>query len=349
MKSFDIVEWGRPLQEVIRATPKPTGSEVLLAVQACGVCHSDLHIRDGFLDLGEGRRASFEDLGLKLPFTLGHEIVGTVVAAGPAADIAPGARRVVYPWIGCGVCRHCTAGDELSCESNVALGTRRAGGYADHVIVPHPRYLLDFGDLDPLVAATCACSGLTAFSALRKLPVYGPEDTLLLIGAGGLGLAALDLARTLTKARVVGADIDPAKLMAASAASGCATVDLRQPGAVERLRAIVGEGVRGVIDFVGAPNTLDFGLKAAGKGATLVAVGLFGGGLNLSTAMLPSRNLTLRGSYVGTLQEMRDLLALVQRERLLRVPIEQIPMPQINDALEALATGRARGRLVAVA
>lgn len=349
MKSYDIIEWGRPLQAVIRETPMPIDSQVLLAVHACGVCHSDLHIREGHLDLGEGRKVSFESLGLKLPFTLGHEIVGTVVAAGPDAKVEIGARRVVFPWIGCGQCRHCLRGDELSCESNIALGTRRAGGFSDHVLVPHSRYLLEYGSLDPLVAATCACSGLTAYSALRKLPPLTTDDTLLLIGAGGLGLAALSLASKLTQATIVVADIDAAKLTLAQQSGKCEVVDMSTPDAVAKLRQKMGEGVRATIDFVGAPSTLEFALQSAGKGATVVVVGLFGGGISLSTALLPSRNLTLRGSYVGTLEEMRELLALLQRDNLFRVPLSTLPMDQINDALHALATGQVQGRLVALA
>lgn len=346
MKSFDIVDWGRPLQQVIRSKPTPVGGQVLMAVNACGVCHSDLHIRQGYLDLGDDRKVSFEQLGLKLPFTLGHEIVGTVVARGPHADIPIGAKRVIYPWIGCGECRHCRRDDELSCEANRALGTRTAGGFSNYVLVPHQRYLLEYGGTDPNVAATCACSGLTAYSALRKLPSLDDSDTLLLIGAGGLGLAALSLASAMTGAKVVVADIDAKKLAHAERTTGCRTLNMSDAGAHDRLLALAGEKVRGVIDFVGSPDTLEFALNVAGKGASIIVVGLFGGSLNLSLALLPSRNLTLRGSYVGTLQEMRELLELNDQKKLLQVPIREMPIESLNDALEALEQGRVQGRIV---
>jgi D-arabinose 1-dehydrogenase-like Zn-dependent alcohol dehydrogenase len=349
VKSYDIVAWGQPLQAVLRDTPVPRGGEVLVKVQACGVCHSDLHIQAGHLDLGNGRKVSFESVGLRLPFTLGHEIVGTVAAAGPDATATVGAPCVVYPWIGCGHCRQCLRGDELACEANISLGTRRAGGFADHVLVPHARYLLDYGTLDPLVAATCACSGLTAYSALRKLPPLAADDGVLLIGAGGLGLAALGLATALTPARIVVGDIDTGKLALARSSGARDTIDLGGDDAAGRLRALLGEGARGVIDFVGSPDTVDLAMKAAGKGGTVIVVGLYGGALPLSTALLPMRNLTLRGSYVGSLQEMRELLALAQREPVLRVPILPRPMAQLNDALAELESGRAHGRIVALA
>jgi alcohol dehydrogenase, propanol-preferring len=351
MKSYDIVEWGRPLQAVVRETPRPEGTQVLVRVSACGVCHSDLHIQGGALDLGEGRRVSFESVGVTLPFTMGHEIVGEVAAAGPQADVAVGTRCVVYPWHGCGQCRLCLQGDELSCAQGMALGTRRPGGYADFVMVPHPRYLLDPGTLDPLLAATCACSGLTAYAALRKLPPLTADDTLLLIGAGGLGLAALGLAAELTPARVVVADIAEAKLAAAARAGAQGGVNLEaadDEAALARLRELKAE-VRAVIDFVGSPRTVGLAMKAVGRGGSIVVVGLFGGALPVSTALLPMRNLTLRGSYVGTLAEMEDLLALLQRRPLLKVPLEQRPMSALNQALADLAAGRVAGRLLVTA
>jgi len=347
MKSYDIVEWGKPLQVVMRDTPKPVGTEVLVKIDACGVCHSDLHIRDGSLDLGNGRRVTFESVGVKLPFTLGHEIVGTVVSGGPDATVAAGARCVVYPWQGCGHCRHCRRGDELSCDAGRALGTRLPGGYSDHVIVSHERYLLDYGTLDPLLAATCACSGLTAFSALRKLPSLTVEDSILLIGAGGLGLAALGLTSVLTKARVVVADIDSAKLSVARSQGAHEILDLKQTDAGARLRSMVGEGVRGVIDFVGSPDTVDFAINAAGRGGVAVIVGLFGGALPLSTALLPMRNLTVRGSYVGSLAEMVELIALLQASPVPTLPLHERAMSQINEMLADLAAGKVSGRVVA--
>jgi alcohol dehydrogenase, propanol-preferring len=349
MKSYDIVEWGRPLQLQMRETPVPAGTQVLVKIDACGVCHSDLHIQTGALDLGNGRKVSFESVGVELPFTMGHEIVGTVAAAGPDAHVAVGSRCVVYPWQGCGECRACRGGRELDCDFGAALGTRKRGGYADHVLVPHERYVLDYGSLDPLLAATCACSGLTAYSALRKLPDLQAEDSLLLIGAGGLGLAALGLAKGMTAARILVADIDDDKLAQASRAGAAGTFDLRQADVSTVLRAAAPAGIRAVIDFVGSPQTTELALSVVGRGGTVVVVGLFGGALPLSTALLPMRNIALKGSYVGTLQEMRDLLALLQREPLLHVPISTWPMSQLNDALGALGAGKVVGRILAIA
>src|SRR5262249_17783900 len=151
-------------------TPEPVGSEVLLRVLAAGVCHSDVHIRDGFYDLGGGKRLWLTDRGIKLPLTMGHETVGDVVAAGPKAQgVKVGERRLAFPWIGCGECELCHSGEEQLCAKPGFLGVFRAGGYSDYLIVPHPRYLLDIGDLAPSRAAPLACSGVTTFGALKKV------------------------------------------------------------------------------------------------------------------------------------------------------------------------------------
>src|SRR5262249_59939454 len=105
MKSYDVVEFGAPLQASEKRTPDPRGSEVLLRTLAAGVCHSDLHIRDGWYDLGGGKKLILKDRGMALPLTMGHEIVGEVVALGPeAAGVEVGDKRLAHPWIGCSTC-----------------------------------------------------------------------------------------------------------------------------------------------------------------------------------------------------------------------------------------------------
>ena len=150
MDSYQLTGYGAPLERLEAARPEPSGDEVLLAVEACGVCHSDLHLADGYFDLGDARRLDLTG-GRELPFTLGHEISGVVVACGPrVAGVAIGDRRIVYPWIGCGTCSTCETGEEHLCAAPRALGITRAGGFADHVLVPHARYLFDPG---PVAAA----------------------------------------------------------------------------------------------------------------------------------------------------------------------------------------------------
>src|SRR5579884_2529782 len=142
-----LVAYGQPLCETVVDVPPPHGSEVLVRVERCGVCHSDLHLQDGYFELGGDKRLDITK-DRPLPFTLGHEIAGVIEAAGPEArDAVVGARVAVYPWIGCGTCAACRAGDENLCSSHRHLGVAADGGYASHVLVPHPRYLLDYAPL----------------------------------------------------------------------------------------------------------------------------------------------------------------------------------------------------------
>ena len=158
MRMFQVCVCGQPLQLNEQPTPQPAGSEVLLKVLAAGVCHSDLHLADGWFDLGGGKKMSLADRGMKLPVTLGHENVGEVVAVGPdAKGVKVGDRRLAHPWIGCGTCGPCKRGDENLCRAMRSLGVFSNGGYADYLMVPHPRYLFDIGDLPPDRAAPLAC------------------------------------------------------------------------------------------------------------------------------------------------------------------------------------------------
>ena len=164
-----LVAYGQPLCETVAGRPIPRGSEVLIRVASCGVCHSDLHIQDGYFTLSGDKRLDITK-DRALPFTLGHEIAGVIEAAGDGAEGAVIGRHVaVYPWIGCGVCAACHADEENMCSAHHHLGIAADGGFATHVLVPHPRYLLDYAPLSPSFAGPLMCSGLTAYAALKRL------------------------------------------------------------------------------------------------------------------------------------------------------------------------------------
>jgi D-arabinose 1-dehydrogenase-like Zn-dependent alcohol dehydrogenase len=347
MKSYQIVDWGKPLQLRIRETPVPEGEEVLVRIEASGVCHSDVHIRAGFFDLGGGRRANLADAGAPLPLTMGHEIAGTVVAMGPlASGVEIGTRGVVFPWIGCGKCAFCVQGRDVDCETPRSLGTRRDGGYSDYVLVPKGRYIVPSGDLDIHLAATYACSSLTAFGALQKLPPLSGDDRVLLIGAGGLGLAAIAIAPLVTQARLVVADVDPAKLEAAARQGAAVTFDSRASGAAAALKLAAGGPIRGVIDFVGSRDTAQLALAVATKGTVIVIVGLHGGSVEVALPMLPTRNLTIRGSYVGTLEDLQALIRFAQEGRLPPIPVTRRRLDEVDHILDELDERRLVGRVV---
>ncbi|HUA53370.1 MAG TPA: alcohol dehydrogenase catalytic domain-containing protein, partial [Candidatus Sulfotelmatobacter sp.] len=227
MISYDVARFGAPLERFERPTPQPTGSEVLLKVLAAGVCHSDIHIRSGEYDLGGGKRLNMGERGVALPLTMGHETVGEVLALGPnASGVKPGDRRLVYPWIGCGACTVCARGDENLCAKPRSLGVFLPGGYADHIIVPHARYLLEIGELAPAQAAPYACSGVTTYSALRKIdPAVLAREPIVILGAGGLGLMCLTILKAMGGHGAIVVDIDATKREAAQRAGALATID----------------------------------------------------------------------------------------------------------------------------
>jgi D-arabinose 1-dehydrogenase-like Zn-dependent alcohol dehydrogenase len=345
MRAMQIVEFAKPLKLNNYATPAPKGSEVLIKILSAGVCHSDLHLWEGFFDLGMGQKLDVSTRGMKLPFTLGHEIAGEVAAIGAdVKDVRVGQRFVVFPWIGCGTCAFCNDGEELLCPTPRTLGTRRDGGYADHVIVPHPRYLVDHGNTPIDLACTYACSGLTAYSAIRRTQKIKNMKKLLIIGAGGVGLAGLEVARAIHDGEIWVADIDDAKLKIAREHGAHRTFNPKDPEIAAQIAA--DGGADSAIDFVGAPASYKFAFQTVRRGGKLVMVGLFGGDSPLSLASMPMRMLTIEGSYVGNLEELHELMALVRNGKVQPMPYSTRPLEAANDVLEELKAGKIVGRVV---
>ena len=345
MISYQVESFGKPLAQVLRDTPLPQGSEVIVKVGSCGVCHSDVHLHDGYFDLGGDARLDMTRT-VKPPRTLGHEIAGTVVAVGPDAQgVQVGDRRVVFPWIGCGQCSLCAAGNEHLCNAPQALGIHRDGGFADHVVVPHPKYLLGYGQLAEEQACTFACSGLTAYSALKKAGPIGPKDPLVIIGAGGVGLSGIRLARQMFGVAPIVVEIDQSKWDMARAAGAGEVIDSRADGALKALLKATG-GAAAVVDFVGAGTSFTFGFGALRKGGKMVCVGLLGGSTQIVPAMISMKAVSVIGSYVGSLSEMQELMALAGTGVLPDMPLTQQPMAQATQALDDLRAGRVRGRVI---
>ena len=343
MISYQIVEHGRPLQKVLAETPKPQGSEVLMRVTRAGVCHSDLHIWEGYFDLGGGKRFYVKERGCIPPFTLGHEPFGIVEALGPRArGVKVGDKRLVYPWIGCGKCAVCKSGQDNYCVSGTRfLGVNRPGAYATHVLVPDTKYLIDTRGIDDAFAATLACSALTAYSAAAKLPELGAKDQVAVLGCGGLGLIGISILREQGAKNIVACDIDDAKLSAAAKLGAKRTVNTRAPEAVERLR-----GIAGALDFVGSPATAALGIGALRKGGRYIICGLYGGELVHALPPIAQRAVGIIGSYVGSLPELKKVVALAKKSTLKPLPVTTRPGHEANTALEDLKAGRVVGRVV---
>jgi alcohol dehydrogenase, propanol-preferring len=343
-----MVDFAVQLEAVDVGTPEPTGTQVLLRVRAAGVCHSDLHIWEGGYDLGFGRRMSLKDRGIQVPLTLGHETAGEVVAVGPEARgaVRPGEMRLIYPWIGCGSCAVCVRGDENLCAKPRFLGVYCDGGYSDHITVPHPKYLIELDGLDPVSAAPYACSGVTTYGALQKLSDVYPAEPIVVIGAGGLGLMCLSILKALGGKGAVVVDIDERKRRAALECGALAAVDGKDPHAITEIARAAQGPVRGVVDLVGSPETAALGFDLLPKGGKLVIVGLFGGGAPWALPLIPIKAATIQGSYVGNLQELRELVELARTGAVPAIPITRRPLEEASAALEDLREGKLVGRAV---
>ena len=347
MQAWAVVENGAPLANIQMPTPEPRGTEVLVEVTQCGVCHSDLHIWEGGYELDGGKRLSLKDRGVVLPLALGHEIVGRVAKLGPdATGVAVGDLRIVYPWVGCGHCQACLSDEDNMCLNGRSLGVYQNGGFATHVVAPHPRHLVDPGTIDPSLAATYACSGVTVYSAIAKVMPLPPEEPVVVVGAGGLGLNAIAVLRALGHRAIVVVDVSAEKLAAASAAGASAVVDASGEGATARIVEACGGQVLAIIDLVNGTATARTAFGALRKGGKLVQVGLFGGEMTLPLPLMAIRALTVQGSYVGSLKELRALVALAQDGGIAAMPVTKLPKSQANAAMQRLRDGQVIGRLV---
>jgi alcohol dehydrogenase len=347
MRRQSLNVYGGPLCETVVEVARPQGTEVLVRIERCGVCHSDLHMQDGYFLLGNGKKLDVQ-AGRTLPFTLGHEIAGLVESVGPDANAKRGARVAVYPWTGCGGCPACRWGDENICAAPRHLGVTVDGGFATHVLVPHPRYLIDYAPLPSGYAGALMCSGLTAYAALKRLADRAQRAPLLLLGLGGVGLMGLALARALYGTAPFVADIDGKKREAALAAGAAQAFDPSDPGARKALLKASG-GIYAACDFAGSDASLSFATGVLAKGGKVVVTGLIGGAYSTGVAMFPLKAMTVEGITTGTLSEACELIDLVRSKNIKPPPIEERPLGQASATLDDLRAGKIIGRVVLTA
>lgn len=346
MTSFRVRSFGQPFAKEIAETPVPTGRQVVLEVSACGLCHTDLHLLDGYFDLGNGAKADVSG-DVRPPRTLGHEIAGTVIAVGPdVTDAKIGDRRVMYPWLGCGKCDICLAGNEQICHQPAQIGIHQDGGFSTRVLCPDEKYLIDYGDLTEEQACTYACSGLTAYASMKKVQPLPRGGKWLLIGAGGVGLSGIRLASALGLPPPIVAEVDKARWDIIRGAGACDILDPTEKTAARKVREMTDGGVDAVIDFVGSGDSFEFGFKTLTKGGRLIVVGMFGGTAKVPPALLGLRAVSILGSHVGTLQDMKDVIQIARSGVLPALPVATRPLHEINEAASDLRSGKVRGRVV---
>jgi alcohol dehydrogenase, propanol-preferring len=316
MRAAVLRSFHAPLEVEERPVLEPRDdNEVVVRVLASGVCHSDLHVVEGYFPS-------------PLPLILGHEI---------AAEVEDVGNVLVYtPW-GCGNCRFCRAGDEMICPDSREAGLFQDGGYAEYVRVPSRRYLYPIGDLDPVHAAPLGCGGLTPYRAVKHArPWLGPGSRALVLGAGGLGQFGIQYLRLLTDASVHAGDPsahkrDRALELGAEAAAEPADLD----GPYDA-----------VLDFVGSEDSLANAARLVDRKGVAIVIGLFGGRIPFGLGAVPHEAHFL-SSIWGSLGELAELIELAHREPL-QYTVETLPLDRAQEAHDRVRRGEALGRIVLV-
>jgi len=331
MRAAQLVEPNRPLEIVRVPVPSPGYGELLLKLDTCGVCHTDIHIAHGDALPPDAPR----------PLTLGHEGIGQVVECGPET-IAPVGARLGAPWLHacCEQCRCCLAGWESYCPQQRAHGYNVNGAFAEYVIVKEQYAAVIPDSLDSLSAAPLMCAGVTAYSAVTKAEP-GPGKTALIIGCGGLGQYAIQLAKHFG-ANVIAVDVSDSKLEQAIGLGADEAV-LANGSAVDAIRAF--GGADAIINFAPTNAIWPLATGVVNNLGTIVSVAMVPEPVPLSLEWLTFNGVRITGTSVGTRDQMRELLSLVEK-RPITIDIESIGLAGINDAMERLEAGQVRGRLV---
>jgi propanol-preferring alcohol dehydrogenase len=346
MKAARIVKVNQPLELQDLQTPKPRGSEVLVKVEAAGVCHSDIHLWEGGYEGPGGTFLKTTDRGVRYPLTPGHEVAGIIDSLGDQVEgFSKNERVLVYPWIGDSLCPACRAGEENLCDKPRSLGIYTDGGYSEYLLVPSFKYLVRLGnEMDMDASSTLPCSALTAYGAVKNTSVK-PDENVVIVGAGGLGLMAIQLAKAITGARIIAMDIDDNKLQAARSNGADVTVNSKKEDAAKAVMELTDKlGADAVIDFVNASKTVETDMQILRRRAKVVLVGLFGGELRLNLVSMPTRAYRLIGSYTGTLTDLIELVSLAKRGVIRPVVSDRFKLGQATEALSNLKAGKIIGR-----
>lgn len=333
MLAARVVEAGKPLEVQEVPTPNVVGDQVLVRIAGAGVCHSDLHI----LDMADT---------MVLPLTLGHENTGYVARLGPdASGLELEEPVAVYGGWGCGTCRFCRSDEEQLCDILKWVGLGSAGGYTEFLLVPHSRYLVPLGGLDPVESAPLVDAALTPYRAIKRAqPKLDASSTAVTLGVGGLGQFAVQLLHALTEARLVAVDVDDTRLKRAAEYGAELTV-ISSPETASTIRDHTnGEGAQVVFDMVGSDETLALAAQLVAKGGRIVLVGLAGGTLAYSALGLPWEAEVMSSAW-GTRDELAEVLDLA-REGRIQSRVRTYQLQQINDALGDLRAGKVDGRAV---
>ncbi|MEW6404584.1 MAG: alcohol dehydrogenase AdhP [Chloroflexota bacterium] len=333
MKAAVVHEFGKPLRIEEVSVPRPAAGQILVRVQASGVCHTDLHAANG-------------DWPVKpsLPFIPGHEGVGYVAAVGPDVTLVKEGDRVGVPWLhsACGCCEFCLTGWETLCPNQQNTGYSVNGGYAEYVLAPAAYVGILPKEVDFIAAAPVLCAGVTTYKGLKETDTK-PGDWVVIVGVGGLGHLAVQYARSMGL-HVVAVDVADEKLDLASRLGAELTVNAAKVDPAAIIQKEIG-GAHGVLVTAVSPKIFRQALDMLRRGGTCSLVGLPPGDFSTPIFDVVLKRLTIRGSIVGTRKDLQESLQFAAEGRI-KSNIETQPLETINATFDRLEKGQINGRVV---
>ena len=334
MRAAVVEAFGKPLVLRDWDTPVPGPGQILVKTEACGVCHTDLHAARGDWPVRPTP-----------PFIPGHEGIGLVTAIGAGVKNVKEGDRVGVPWLysACGHCEHCLSAWETVCAGAQFGGYSVNGGFADYILAD-PNYVARVpSGLSAVDAAPIICAGVTTYKGIKEAATK-PGDWVIVSGAGGLGHLAIQYAKAMGL-HVCAVDIDDGKLAHALLMGADVTVNARLPDAVEQVKKVTTGGAHGVL--ITAPSLAAFkqGVAMTRKRGTCVLTGLPPGEFPFPLFDVVVNCITVRGSFVGTRQDMTEALAFAAEGKV-KADIERQPLSAINDVLSRLDRGEVAARVV---
>jgi 2-desacetyl-2-hydroxyethyl bacteriochlorophyllide A dehydrogenase len=338
MKTMVLSQYNTPLEVRDREIPQAEPGEVLLKVKACGICQTDLKII----------RGAIPPPIVTLPHVLGHEVVGEIAAVGKnVSGLQEGDVGVVYTYVTCHNCELCLAGRENLCIHLERIGFEREGGFTEYLNVPAYNFCSFSKDRPVEEMAILADAIGTPYHAITGLAKVRPGQKVLIVGAGGLGIHAVQIAK-LCGAHVTVVDLDPNARDLAKSYGADETLDpVDAAGAIADQTG--GQGVDAVIEIVGYPETLDWSLPALKSGGKLILVGYAPEHpFALNTMMMHYNEYEIIGCRFVTKAELLELIRLVENGKIKPVVTQTFPFDQVNPALETLKEGNSLGRIVLV-
>ena len=335
MKAAILHGFGQALSLEDAPVPAPKPDEVLIQVEACGVCHSDLHVADG--DQPTLKAVTKQRL---IP---GHEVVGTIVQTGSAVDHLKVGDRVGVAWLhaSCGLCEQCQEGLENLCRKSVITGVMVDGGYAEFMCARASHAIPIPAALSSVEAAPLFCAGVTVYRALRHAEA-GLGKRVAIVGVGGLGHLAVQIAKAFG-AEVIAIDLDESKLALARELGASTALNVSDPETIRTIRKL--GGVHVAVVTSAAKAAYDGAIKYLRPSGTLCVVGLPAEALTFSALALVASETRIVGSSVGTREDLHAVLQLAAQGKL-RCHTEVQALDQINQVFDRMRQGQINGRVV---